>query len=113
MSLITVDGATLAFGQKLLLDHARFVLDARERVCLIGRNGVGKSTLLKVLCGDVVPDDGIVWRRDTSNVAILEQDVPAALPNTVYQTVAAGLPELGRVLAQYHDESQALAHDAS
>ena len=111
MSLIALNDATLAFGHKLLLDHANLQIEERERVCLVGRNGTGKSTLLNVIRGAVLPDDGTVWRRDSLKIAHLEQDVPEDLSATVYQTVAAGLPELGRVLADYHDASHSIAAD--
>ena len=111
MSLITLSNATLAFGHKLLLDRANLQIEERERVCLVGRNGTGKSTLLNVIRGAALPDEGTVWRRDTLKIAHLEQDVPEDLSATVYQTVAAGLPELGKVLADYHDASHSIAAD--
>ena len=110
MSLISVDDASIAFGHVSLLDHANFVLDPRERVCLVGRNGAGKSTLLRILAGEIAPDDGAVRRRDGVRVALLAQDAPDDLPATIYETVAAGLPELGAALARYHTASIALAH---
>ncbi len=109
MSLIRLTDATLAFGHKLLLDHAQLQIEPRERVCLVGRNGAGKSTLLNVLRGEISPDDGTLWRRDALTIAHLEQDVPADLPATVYQTIASGLPELGQVLSDYHDASHSIA----
>jgi ATP-binding cassette subfamily F protein uup len=109
VSLISLNDATLAFGHKLLLDRANLQIEERERVCLVGRNGTGKSTLLNVIRGAVLPDEGGVWRRDTLRIAHLEQEVPEDLSATVYQTVAGGLPELGKVLADYHDASHALA----
>jgi ABC transport system ATP-binding/permease protein len=109
VSLITLSNATLAFGHKLLLDHANLQIEERERVCLVGRNGTGKSTLLNVIRGATLPDEGTVWRRDSLKIAHLEQDVPEDLTATVYQTVAAGLPELGQVLAEYHDASHSIA----
>jgi ATP-binding cassette subfamily F protein uup len=110
VSLISVDGASIAFGHVSLLDHADFALEPRERVCLVGRNGTGKSTLLKILAGELAPDDGAVRRRDTLKVALLAQDVPRDLPATVYETVAAGLPALAEALSQHHAVSVALAN---
>ena len=111
MSLITLNDVTIAFGHKLLLDHANLQIDNGERVCLVGRNGTGKSTLLNVLRGALAPDEGTLWRMDALRVAHLEQDVPADLSATVYQTIAAGLPELGQVLTDYHDASHAIVDD--
>jgi ATP-binding cassette subfamily F protein uup len=105
VSLLALDGVSLAFGHTALLDHVDLQIESRERVCLIGRNGTGKSTLLKVLAGTIVPDDGVVRRPDTLRIAHLEQEVPVDLPGTIYDTVAEGLPELGRVLADYHHTS--------
>jgi len=111
VSLITLNDVTIAFGHKLLLDHANLQIDNGERVCLVGRNGTGKSTLLNVLRGALAPDEGTVWRMDTLRIAHLEQDVPADLSATVYQTIAAGLPELGQVLTDYHDASNSIVDD--
>ncbi len=109
MSLVTLTNATLAFGHKLLLDHANLQIEPRERICLVGRNGTGKSTLLAVIGGSLAPDEGGVWREDSLKIAHLEQDVPDNLDGSIYQTVAAGLPELGQVLADYHDLSHTIA----
>ena len=111
MSLITLNDVTIAFGHKSLLNRANLQIDNGERVCLVGRNGTGKSTLLNVLRGALTPDEGTVWRMDTLRIAHLEQDVPADLSATVYQTIAAGLPELGQVLTEYHDASHAIVDD--
>jgi ATP-binding cassette subfamily F protein uup len=111
MSLITLNDVTIAFGHKSLLNRANLQIDNGERVCLVGRNGTGKSTLLNVLRGALAPDEGTVWRMDTLRIAHLEQDVPADLSATVYQTIAAGLPELGQVLTEYHDASHAIVDD--
>jgi len=72
-----------------------------ERVCLVGRNGVGKSTLLKLLGGEMLPDSGEIWRRQGISVAELEQDVPAGLDGTIFDVVAEGLGETGRALAEH------------
>jgi len=85
-----------------LLTHVDFEIDAGERVCLVGRNGTGKSTMFRVISGSAVPDDGEVWRRETLRIAHLEQEVPADSPGTVYDTVAAGLGETGRLLSEFH-----------
>jgi ATP-binding cassette subfamily F protein uup len=108
MSLLTLDAASLAFGHKQLLDRASLSIELRERVCLVGRNGSGKSTLLEVMSGNLTPDDGNVWRQDGLRIGHLRQDVPQDVSGTVYQTVAAGLPELGRVLSEYHDLSHSI-----
>src|SRR4051812_44715299 len=80
MSLITLFDAHLAYGDKPLLDGARFAMQAGQRVGLIGRNGTGKSTLLKVIAGSLHLDDGELQRRDGLRIAFVEQEpeMPAA-----------------------------------
>ncbi len=113
MPLLSFDDVSIAFGLQPLLDRASFQIDAGERVCLIGRNGAGKSTALKLVDGTLAPDSGEVWRAPALKVARLEQELPAEETATVYEVVAGGLPELGRLLAEYHAVSAAVAHDHS
>ena len=115
MSLIELKKASLHYGTQILLDGIDLAIDKGQRVCLIGRNGAGKSSLLKVLAGDVLLDDGTVWRQPTLKIARLEQDLPEADDLSVYDVVASGLEEVGELLAQYHhllaqvDDEAALA----
>ncbi|WP_455211973.1 ATP-binding cassette ATPase Uup, partial [Kaarinaea lacus] len=109
MPLIKLENANLAFGHVPLLDKANLQIDAGERVCLVGRNGVGKSTLLKVLNKTINLDDGEVWHKPQLRIAYLEQDVPPSESLTVYDVVASGLEEAGRLLAEYHHVSQQFA----
>ena len=108
MTLLTLSQVSLAYGHHPLLDRVSFEIAAGERVCLIGRNGAGKSTLFRVLTGRAQPDDGEVWRRDTLRISHLEQEVPLDIDATVYDTVGAGLGELGRLLGDYHRAAQRL-----
>ncbi len=103
MTLLRLTNVSLAYGHHPLLAHVDFQIAAGERVCLVGRNGTGKSTLFRVISGAAQPDDGEVWRKDTLRVAHLEQEVPADRDETVYEVVAAGLGELGALLAEYHN----------
>jgi ATP-binding cassette subfamily F protein uup len=102
MPLITLDQLSLAFGHLPLFERADLRIDAGERIALIGRNGAGKSSLLKVLTGEVAPDSGAVWRAPRLRVARLEQDVPGAGDRTVFDEVASGLGQLGALVADYH-----------
>ena len=102
MPLLRFDNVSLAFGHLPLLAHVDFQIEPGERVCLLGRNGAGKTTLLRAIAGAVLPDDGEIWRHDTLRIAHLEQEVPADTEQTVYEVVAAGLGELGTLLAEYH-----------
>ena len=76
MPLVSLDGVSIAFGHLPLLDDVALQIEPRERVSIIGRNGTGKSTLLKILSGELAPDSGTVWRQPALRVARLEQDVP-------------------------------------
>ena len=102
MPLLTLDHVSLSFGHLPLFDDASLRIEAGERICLIGRNGTGKSSLLKVIAGDVPPDGGSIWRAPGLRVSRLDQDVPGAADRTVFDEVAAGLGSLGALVAQYH-----------
>ena len=90
MALVSLDRVSIAYGHLPLLDAISLQVDARERIALIGRNGTGKSTLLKIVSGDVPPDAGTVWRQPALRVARLEQDVPLSDPRSVFDVVADG-----------------------
>ena len=90
MPLVTLDRVSMAYGHLPLLDEVAMQIDARERVSVIGRNGTGKSTLLKILSGEILPDGGTVWRQPSLRVARLEQDVPLSAHRSVFDVVAEG-----------------------
>ncbi|MDD5558150.1 ATP-binding cassette domain-containing protein [Candidatus Methylomirabilis sp.] len=102
MALITLDHVSIAYGHVPLLDDASLQIEAGERVCVIGRNGTGKSTLLQILSGDQTPDSGSVWRQPEIGVARLVQDVPLSSNRPVFDVVAEGLGNLGELVAAYH-----------
>lgn len=104
MTILTLSNVSLAYGHHPLLKHVDFQIEPGERVCLIGRNGTGKSTLFRVINNDVQADDGDVWRQDTMRISHLEQEVPADASSTVYEVVALGLGKLGQILSDYHNE---------
>ena len=109
--LLSLEQISLAYGDKPLLDHVNFQIDAGERVCLIGRNGTGKSTLMKLLEGLVQPDDGVLWRRGHLRISYLEQDVPTEADETIFDVVASGLGDLGQCLKEYHQAIANLSHE--
>lgn len=109
-NLITLDNVSLAFGLDHLLDQAKFQIAKGERVCLIGRNGAGKSTLLKLIEGSQLPDSGSIWRKPQLRIARLTQELPQQMTCTVYEFVAEGLAETGKLLADYHLLIQRLSH---
>ncbi len=100
MPLVSVDRVSVAYGHLPLLDGAVLQIEPRERVSIIGRNGTGKSTLLRILSGDLLPDTGSVWRAPGLRVARLDQDVPLSDTRPVFDVVADGLP-------REHDEADA------
>jgi ABC transport system ATP-binding/permease protein len=109
LPLLTLDHASLSFGHLPLFDDASLRVESGERICLIGRNGTGKSSLLKVISGEVPPDGGSIWRAPGLRVSRLDQDVPGAADRTVFEEVAAGLGELGALVAQYHQAARQVA----
>ena len=88
--LVSLDRVSIAFGRLPLLDEVQLQVDPLERVSVIGRNGTGKSTLLKILSGEIPPDSGTVWRQPALKVARLEQDVPLSAHRSVFDIVAEG-----------------------
>lgn len=91
MALLSLRGVGLSFGGPRLLDGADLQIERGERVCLLGRNGEGKTTLLRVIHGDVQPDDGLIERQQGLRVALLPQDVPEGHGGSVADEVALGL----------------------
>ena len=102
MPYITLDNASLAFGHHALLDHAAFQLDAGERVGLIGRNGAGKSSLLKAIAGTIKLDEGTVWRAPNARVVYVPQEPELDNTHTVFEAVAEGLGTLQQIIIDYH-----------
>ena len=110
MPLLRLNKVSLAYGHRALLDAVDLEVHRGERVCLVGRNGEGKSSLMRVLSGEVVPDDGECWIRPATRVAYLAQEVGMDSNDTVFDVVAAGLPGLGKLISDYHHTANELAH---
>ena len=108
MPSLRLENVSLAYGHLPLLAHVDFDIEPGERVCLVGRNGTGKSTLFRVIAGTATPDDGKLWCQDALRIAHLEQEVPADTEQSIFDVVAAGLGDLGALLAQYHQATQAV-----
>jgi ATP-binding cassette subfamily F protein uup len=109
MALLTLKNLRLAYGAEPLLDDVELSVEPGERLCLVGRNGSGKSSLMQLLAGELRPDDGEFNTADGLQVARLQQDVPGAEDGTTYEVVAAGLPEAGELLSRYEHLTRALA----
>ena len=102
MPLLTLDRAFLAYGHVALLDSAALQIDPGERVGLIGRNGSGKSSLLRALAGTGTLDDGVLWREPGLRIAFVDQEPEFSAGVTVFEAVAAGLGTIAGLLADYH-----------
>ena len=106
MSLLRFDAIGLEFGEQLILRDADFSIDPGERICLIGRNGAGKSTTLNLIAGTVEADRGEIVRKPDLIVSQLEQTLPEAMDLPVVDVVRAGLSQIQRLLADYESRSR-------
>ncbi|MCL5024855.1 MAG: ATP-binding cassette domain-containing protein [Nitrospirae bacterium] len=114
MALVSLQEVRIAFGGPELLDGVTFQIERGERVCLVGRNGVGKSTFMKIAGGELTPDSGEIIRERGARVAFLEQEVPRELPGTVFDVVSEGLGGIVGLLSEYRSlaHSLGLGNDA-
>jgi ATP-binding cassette subfamily F protein uup len=102
MTMLRLDKVSLAYSHRPLLDTVDLEVRRGERVCLVGRNGAGKSSLMRVAAGETVPDDGTVWVRPGARIAHLPQLSSIDGPECVFDLVAGGLPESRELLSRYH-----------
>ncbi|SDH38131.1 ATP-binding cassette domain-containing protein [Nitrosomonas sp. Nm132] len=109
MPLITLENASLAFGHHALLDHVNLQLDAGERIGLIGRNGSGKSSLLRAIAGEIKLDDGKLWYAPELKLVYVPQEPQFEVGSTVFQEVSKGVGNLSQALLEYHKISHALS----
>ncbi len=112
MTLLKLTDVSLAYGNNPLLDGVSWQIARGERVCIIGRNGTGKSSMLSLVKGSQLPDDGEIWRAPGLKIGELPQELPLADDRTVFDVVAEGLAGVGQLLADYHHLSQNIQNDA-
>ncbi|MFK3723347.1 ATP-binding cassette domain-containing protein [Pseudomonas monteilii] len=111
MTLLKFSDVSLAFGAMPLLDKVSWQIARGERVCIIGRNGTGKSSMLRLVKGEQKPDDGDVWRAPGLKIGELPQELPVADGRSVFDVVAEGLDGVGALLAEFHHLSQNIQGD--
>lgn len=109
MPLIQLDQISLAFGHVPLLDHADLVIETGERVGLIGRNGTGKSSLLKIIAGQLHADDGKLWLAPSMIMGYVPQEPQFTDTHTIYEAVAEGLGAVRDLLLRYHEVAHAMS----
>ncbi len=113
MALLTLRNIQLSFGDAPLLDSINLSITRGERICLLGRNGEGKSTLMKLIAGEIQADDGQRMMRQELRVANLPQEVPRELRGRVFDVIADGLGSAGQLVKEYHAASLLISDDHS
>lgn len=108
MALLSLQDISINFTGTTLLDTVCLQVEPGERICLVGRNGEGKSTLLSIINRDLPPDSGEIAISQGTTIAMLPQDVPSGLCGTIFEVVASGLGNVGKHLAEYHEASRQL-----
>ncbi len=108
MPLLTLDNAFLAYGHVPLLDGASLVFEPGERIGLIGRNGTGKSSMLKAIAGESHLDDGSVWRAPGIRLAYVPQEPVLDPDHTVFEAVAEGLGNVSKLMLEYHEVTHSM-----
>jgi ATP-binding cassette subfamily F protein uup len=113
VALITLRNITLAYGGPPLFDGVSLQIEAGDRLCLLGRNGTGKSTFLKLINGEMPADGGEIHRQQGLRVSLVDQEVPQDIHGTVFDIVAAGMGAAADLLARYHQVAQRASVAAS
>ena len=112
MALLSLQDVSVSFGGPPLLEKVNMQVEKGERVCLLGRNGEGKTTLLRLISGRMEPDSGVITFQKGTRVAGLSQELPTDLTGSVHEVVAGGLAGVGSLLEEYHQLTSRLAHGA-
>ena len=112
MSIVRFENVSLAYGLRPLLDEVSLAIEAGEKICLLGRNGEGKSSFMRLLDKEIEPDSGVIIFEKGLKVGSLPQSLPDADSRSVFDVVAEGLSGIGHTLAQSNARSDEQAHGA-
>jgi len=112
MAVVILDSVSLHYGEQVLLEKVNFTIQEKDRLCLVGRNGAGKSSLIKLLLKQNLPDGGVIRIDDGTRVAELPQTLPAADDRLVMDVVLSGKEAVGKWLHEYHELSMIASTDA-
>lgn len=113
MTLLSLRNITVAFGGPPLLEGINLQIETGDRLCLLGRNGAGKSTLLKLISGELAAEQGEIIRQQGLRIALVTQEAPQGLTDTVFDVVASGMGNAAGLLADYHHVAHQLALDGN
>ncbi|MBV1878078.1 MAG: ATP-binding cassette domain-containing protein [Pseudomonadales bacterium] len=111
MAIITLKNIILSFGNDVILNDIDLVIEKGDRLCLTGRNGSGKSSLMKLIGGELKADGGQLWRQESLRFSTLEQELSVAEGLTIFQSVAGTYQALGKLLSDYHYLVENLSSD--
>ncbi len=109
--IIELHGINVGFGGPAILEQVDLQVERGEKLCLVGRNGTGKSTLMSLINGELTPDDGRIHYRQGLKISRLVQEVPGEISGEVFDVVAGGLAEIGPLLTEFHHLSHRLAEE--
>jgi len=113
MALISLNDISVGFGGPPILDNINVQIARGEKVCLLGRNGTGKTTLMKVIGGEMQPQSGYIAKQPTLKITTLTQEVPQSMPGTVFDVIVGGHGKTADMLRQYHRVSGELTETGS
>ena len=113
MSVLSIKNVQVSFGGPAILENISLKIQHKERIGLLGRNGVGKSTLMKLIAGEILADSGEINKSPSLKVARLVQDVPTGTEGTIFQVVASGLGDLTPLLESYQKVLKSISEDPS
>lgn len=113
MALVSMQNVSLSFTGTKILENLNVQIEKGQRICLLGRNGVGKTTLMRTLAGELKPDSGSVQVGQGVKVAYFSQTIPQNLSKKAYQIISEGLGDNGKLANRYHDAEKALEKEYS